>query len=70
MTYTINELKILEIYKDIKSDEYERDLATNQLVRKHYSARVGARWEVLQIILGTQNLRDTTDLVQAIARRN
>lgn len=70
MTYTINELKILEIYKDIKSDEYELDLATNPLVKKHYSARIGAQWEVLQIILGTQNLRDTTDLVQAIARRN
>lgn len=70
MTYTINELKILEIFNDIKSDENELALTENKIVKRHYQARIGARWEVLQIILGTQNHQDTSELVNAIAKRN
>lgn len=69
MNYTINELKILEIFNDIKSDENELELTNNTLVRKHYQAKIGAKWEVLQIILNASTHKEAYETVHAIAQR-
>jgi len=67
MTYTINKHKILEIFNDIKSDENELELTNNTLVRKHYQARIGAKWEVLQIILNARTHKEAYEIVYRIA---
>jgi len=67
---TITVTKILEVYASIRNDVHQLEKASNNLVRKHYSARCSAKWEVLQVMLGKESQSETRILVESLANRN
>lgn len=66
---TITAAKIAEIYEGIERDQRFADAVENDMLRKHYRASLSAKWETLQIILGTETHWETIQTVRKTAQQ-
>lgn len=66
---TITAAKIAEIHEGIERDQRLADAVESDILRKHYRASISAKWETLEIILGTETHWETIQTVRKIAQQ-
>lgn len=66
----ITAAKIAEIFEGIERDQRLADIVESEILRKHYNASKSAKWETLQIILGTETHYETIQTVRKIAKQH
>jgi len=62
--------KIAKIYEGIEQDRAMANMVESDILKKHYRASISAKWDTLEIILGTEDHWETIQTVRKIAKQH